>query len=72
MKATDRLRAALGDRDPLLVPLLSKVAQAHERVGRAADAKEAVQQGLEILAMHPDPQAQSELRAVLGRLEKAA
>lgn len=39
IKATDRLRAALGDNDPLLVPALSRLAQSHERGGRAADAE---------------------------------
>jgi hypothetical protein len=65
-------RAVLGDNDPLLVPVLAMVAQAHERGGRGADARVAVKLGLEILASHPDAQAQNELQAVLTRLGNAA
>jgi Zn-dependent protease with chaperone function len=72
IKATDRLRAALGDKDPLLVPALSRLAQVHEQGGRAADARAAAQRGLDILAAHPDPDAQNELQAVLARLNNAA
>ena len=72
IKAADRLGAALGDADPLLVPVLSGLAQVHERGGRAADARVAANRGLQILATHPDPEAQSQLQAVLTRLDSAA
>ena len=72
IKAMDRLRAALGDSDPLLVPALSSLAKSHERGRRAADARAAAQRGLDILAAHPDPGTQNELQAVLARLDKAA
>jgi len=66
------LRTALGDHDPLLVPVLATLAQAHERGGRAADARSAAKLGLQILASHPDPEAKYRLQAVLTRLENAA
>jgi Zn-dependent protease with chaperone function len=72
IKAADRLGAALGDADPLLVPVLSGIARVHERNGRATDARIAANRGLQILASHPDAEARSQLQAVLTRLDSAA
>jgi Zn-dependent protease with chaperone function len=70
-QAASKLRAALGDKDPMLVPLLSRLAQAHARDGKPEDARAAAEDGLGILELHPDPSAQAALRAVLSKLDAA-
>jgi Zn-dependent protease with chaperone function/Tfp pilus assembly protein PilF len=72
VKAIDRLRAALGDKNPTLVPLLLQLAQEHEKEGNSDAARAALREGLEILTVHPNEEAQRALQTFLARLEKAA
>ena len=70
--AVERLQAALGETDPLLVFALQDLAQTQTRLGRATEASATLQRALGILAEHPQEDQERSVRGLLAKLPKAA
>jgi Zn-dependent protease with chaperone function len=70
--AVERLQAALGEKDPLLVGALQTLARTQSRLGRRTDASATLQLALGILAEHPHAEEEESVRGLLKKISRAA
>jgi Zn-dependent protease with chaperone function len=69
--SVERLEAALGAKDPLLVAALENLARSQQRLGRKAEAQATLNRAVGIVAEHPDVAEERALRELMKELAAA-